>query len=93
MGSTPGWIVYDPEGQPVYSLLGNYIWAFNFYVDCLYVMIKEGTHTLRRSHPFYWQVQGQMSMSGCDWSLTLSFTQKMIFIQRIPCDMEVIQTI
>ncbi|XP_077102505.1 uncharacterized protein LOC143753718 [Siphateles boraxobius] len=93
MGSTPDGLVYDPEWQPVFGLLEIKCPNVTSYVDCHYVMIKEGTHTLRRSHPYYWQVQGQMLISGCDWCDFVIYTEDDMFIQRIPRDMQVIQTI
>jgi hypothetical protein len=85
--------VYDPEGQPVFGLLEIKCPNVTSYVDCPYVMIKDGTHTLRRTHPYYWQVQGQMLISGCDWCDFVIYTEDDMFIQRISRDMQVIQTI
>ncbi|XP_076124717.1 uncharacterized protein LOC143104504 [Alosa pseudoharengus] len=93
MGSTPDGIVYDPVGQPVFGLLEIKCPNVASYVDCPYIMIKDGTQTLRQSHPYYWQVQGQMLVSGCDWCDFVVYTADDMFIQRIPRDMEVIQTI
>ena len=60
MGSSPDGIVYDPEGQPVFGLLEIKCPNVQSYVDCPYITIREGRHTLRRSHAYYWQIQGQM---------------------------------
>uniref|UniRef100_A0A8C6KPA7 YqaJ viral recombinase domain-containing protein n=1 Tax=Nothobranchius furzeri TaxID=105023 RepID=A0A8C6KPA7_NOTFU len=93
MGATPDGIVYDPEGQPVFGLLEIKCPNVRSYVDCPYIVIKEGTHTLRRSHPYYWQIQGQMLISGCEWCDFVVYTEDDMFIQRICSDREVFQTI
>jgi len=77
MGSTPDGLVCDPEGQPVFGLLEIKCPNVTSYVDCPYVMIKEGTHTLRRTHPYNWQVQGQMLIFLGVTGEILSFTVKM----------------
>ncbi|KAK0142231.1 hypothetical protein N1851_020062 [Merluccius polli] len=45
MGSSPDGIVYDPEGQPVFGLLEIKCSNVTSYVDCPYIMIREGRHT------------------------------------------------
>lgn len=53
MGSSPDGTVYDPKGQPVFGLLEIKCPNVTSYVDCPYVKISEGTHTLRKSHPYF----------------------------------------
>ena len=62
-------------------------------MDCPYITIREGRHTLRRSHAYHWQIQGQMLVSGCDWCDFVIYTEDYMFIKRVPSDMEVIETI
>ena len=93
MGSSPDGIVYDPEGQPVFGLLEIKCPNVQSYVDCPYITIRGGRHTLRRSHAYNWQIQGQMLVSGCDRYDFVIYTEDDMFIQRVPRDMEVIETI
>ena len=86
-------IVYDPEGQPAFGLLEIKCPNVTSYVDCPYIMIREGRHTLKQSHAYYWQIQGQMLISGCDWCDFVVYAEDDMFIQRVPCDTEVIETI
>ncbi|KAI2655758.1 DNA-directed RNA polymerase subunit beta [Labeo rohita] len=81
MGSSPDGIVYDPEGQSVFTL--SKCPNVASYVDCPYIKINEGTHTLRKSHSYIWQIQGHMLISGLDWC-DFVCTQEDLFIQRIP---------
>ncbi len=53
MGSSPDGIVYDPKGQSVFGLVEIKCPNVASYVDCPYIKISEGTHTLRKSHPYF----------------------------------------
>lgn len=92
MGSTPDGIVYDPEAQTVFGLVEIKCPNVASYVDCPYIKISEGTHTLRKSHSYFWQIQGQMLISGLDWCDFVVYTQEDMFIQRIPRDNEITKT-
>lgn len=92
MGSSPDGIVYDPKGQPVFGLVEIKCPNVASYVDCPYIKISEGTHTLRKSHPYFWQIQGQMLISGLDWCDFVVYTQEDMFIQRILRDNDITKT-
>lgn len=92
MGSSPDGIVYDPKGQSVHGLVEIKCPNVASYVDCPYIKISEGTHSLRKSHAYFWQIQGQMLISGLDWCDFVVYTQEDMFIQRIPRDDETIKT-
>ncbi len=79
-GSSPDGIVYDPKGQSVFGLVEIKCPNVASYVDCPYIKISEGTHTLRKSHPYFWQIQGQMLISGLDWCDFVVYTQEDMFI-------------
>ncbi|XP_037531175.1 uncharacterized protein LOC119421601 isoform X2 [Nematolebias whitei] len=93
MGSSPDGIIYDPEEQQVFGLLEIKCPNVTSYVDCSYIMIRDGRQTLKRTHPYYWQIQGQMLISGCDWCDFVIYTENDMFIERVPRDMQVLQTI
>lgn len=42
--------------------------------------------TLKKSHPYYFQVQGQMAVTGRNWCDFVIWTRKGISIERIPFD-------
>lgn len=62
-------------------------------VDRTDVTIREGRRTLRRSHEYYWQNQGQMLVSACDGCDYVIYTEDDMLIQSVPRDMEVTETI
>ncbi|XP_029958785.1 uncharacterized protein LOC115396857 isoform X2 [Salarias fasciatus] len=93
MGCSPGGVVFDPRGEPMFGLVEVKCPNVASYVDCPYIKISEGTETLRKSHPYYWQIQGQMLISGLDWCDFVVYAQEDMFIKRIPRDEEVTETI
>lgn len=93
MGSTPDGVVYDPEGQPTFGLVEIKCPNVMSYVDCPYIVIKDGTHTLSRTHPYYWQVQGQLLISGCEWCDFVIYAEDDMLIQRIYRNTDVLETI
>ncbi|KAK0153578.1 hypothetical protein N1851_004644 [Merluccius polli] len=64
MGSSPDGMVYDPKSQPVFGLVEVKCPNVASYVDCPYIVLRDGTPTLRKTHPYFWQIQGQMLISG-----------------------------
>ena len=88
MGASPDGIVFDPNGEPVFGLVEIKCPNVASYVDCPYIMSSGGNHKLRKTHPYFWQVQGQMLISGCHWCDFVVYTQEDMFIQRITRDNE-----
>lgn len=54
------------------------------YVDCPYIKISEGTYTLKKSQPYFWQILGSMLICGFDGCDFVVSRQEDMFIQRIP---------
>ena len=61
LGSSPDGIIFDP--RPLEVKCPN----VPSYVDCPYLKIQNGELKLKRSHASYWQVQGQIILTGCSW--------------------------
>ncbi|XP_062393358.1 uncharacterized protein LOC134080770 [Sardina pilchardus] len=89
MGSSPDGIVYDPKSQPVFGLVEVKCPNVPSYVDCPYIALSDGTPSLRKTHPYFWQIQGQMLISGCEWCDFVVYTQEDMFVERIPRDNEI----
>uniref|UniRef100_A0A8C9X6E5 YqaJ viral recombinase domain-containing protein n=1 Tax=Sander lucioperca TaxID=283035 RepID=A0A8C9X6E5_SANLU len=89
MGSSPDGMVYDPKSQPVFGLVEVKCPNVASYVDCPYIALRDGTPTLRKTHPYFWQIQGQMLVSGCEWCDFVVYTQEDMFVERIPRDNEI----
>uniref|UniRef100_A0A3B1IFD2 YqaJ viral recombinase domain-containing protein n=1 Tax=Astyanax mexicanus TaxID=7994 RepID=A0A3B1IFD2_ASTMX len=63
MGSSPGGLVYDPTGNPLYGLVE----VKCPIVDCSYLERKLGTLQLKCNHYYYWQIHWQLLITGMDW--------------------------
>ncbi|XP_069104831.1 uncharacterized protein [Argopecten irradians] len=53
---------------------------------CCHVDEAKGTIQLKRSHPYYYQVQGQMAVTDCMWCDFVVWTPKGISVERIHFD-------
>ncbi|XP_076843798.1 uncharacterized protein LOC143526239 isoform X2 [Brachyhypopomus gauderio] len=93
MGSSPDGLVYDPTENPQYGLVEVKCPNVKSYVDCSYLEAKQGTLQLKRHHNYYWQIQGQMLITGMDWCDFVVFAEEDMLVQRILKDAEVINTI
>ncbi|XP_030271599.1 uncharacterized protein LOC115580976 [Sparus aurata] len=56
------------------------------YVDCKYLQMKYGSLSLRESHAYYWQVQGQLLITGLEWCDFVVFAQEDMLVQCIHVD-------
>ncbi len=80
LGSSPDGIVCDPTELQVFGLLEIKCPNLKSYVDCPY-------------HAYYWQVQGQMLISGLDWCDFVVYAQDDMMIQHIYKDCRMFKTI
>ncbi|XP_073708315.1 uncharacterized protein [Garra rufa] len=93
LGSSPDGLVYDPKADPVFGLVEVKCPNVKSYVDCAYLRVSSGVLELKQSHSYYWQVQGQLLISGLKWCDFVVYTEDDMFMQRIYRDEGVIKTI
>lgn len=55
--------------------------------------MQSGTMKLKQTHSYYWQVQGQLLLTGIEWCDFVVFAEEDILIQHIYRDCEVAKTI
>ena len=67
LGTSPDGLVFDPLAQPPFGLVEIKCPNVTSYVDCKYLNMKEGTLLLKESHIYYWQIQGQLMLTGMTW--------------------------
>lgn len=89
LGASPDGIVYDPTEHTVFGLLKVKCPNVNSYVDCTYLKVQNGKPELKPQHAYYWQVQGQMLVSGLDWCDFVVYSQNDLIYK----DIKVFQTI
>ena len=66
-GASPDGLVYDPLERPTCGLVEIKCPNAQSYVDCGYLTVHQGQRKLRESHAYYWQVQGQLLVTGMVW--------------------------
>lgn len=55
--------------------------------------MKDGNLELKQGHGYYWQVQGQLLLTGMEWCDFVVFAEEDTLIQRIYRDSGVMQKI
>ncbi|XP_034063803.1 uncharacterized protein LOC117540949 isoform X2 [Gymnodraco acuticeps] len=93
LGASPDGLVFDPTESPPFGLVEIKCPNVKSYVDCSYLKMQSGTLKLKQSHSYYWQVQGQLLLTGMEWCDLVVFAEEDILIQRICRDCEVAATI
>ncbi|XP_031429123.2 uncharacterized protein LOC116221807 [Clupea harengus] len=93
LGTSPDGLVFDPLAQPPFGLVEIKCPNVTSYVDCKYLNMKEGTLLLKESHSYYWQVQGQLMLTGMKWCDFVICAQEDMLVQRIIVDPEVTKVV
>ncbi|XP_034075609.1 uncharacterized protein LOC117548421 [Gymnodraco acuticeps] len=83
LGSSPDGLVFDPTESPPFGLVEIKCPNVKSYVDCSYLKMQSGTLKLKQSHSYYWQVQGQLLLTGMEWCDFVIFAEEDILIQCI----------
>ncbi|XP_034007127.1 uncharacterized protein LOC117499009 [Trematomus bernacchii] len=76
LGSSPDGLVFDPTESPPFGLVEIKCPNAKSYVDCSYLKIQSGTLKLKQSHSYYWQVQGQLLLTGMEWCDFVVFAEE-----------------
>ncbi|KAK0149365.1 hypothetical protein N1851_009913 [Merluccius polli] len=76
-------VVFDPNESPPFGLIEVKCPNSKSYVDCKYLKMQSGTLKLKPSHSYYWQVQGQLLLTGMQWCDFIVFAEDDILVQRI----------
>ncbi|KAJ8368736.1 hypothetical protein SKAU_G00087640 [Synaphobranchus kaupii] len=93
LGASPDGVVYDPLERPSFGLVEMKCPNALNYIDCSYLRVDHGTHKLKENHPYYWQVQGQLLITGMEWCDFVVCAHDDMFVQRIYRHTTVLNTI
>lgn len=93
LGSSSDGVVFDPTEKPPFGLLEIKCPNSKSYVDCSYLKMHCGNMQLKSQHSYYWQVQGQLLITGMEWCDFVVFAENDMLIQRIYRDNEVARII
>ncbi|XP_034543642.1 uncharacterized protein LOC117815809 [Notolabrus celidotus] len=90
LGALPHGLVYDPKEKPSYGLVHVKCVQFRSFMDCSFLVCKYGVLQLKKTHPLYWHMQGEMMVAGMSWCDLLVFSNEDLLVQRIYRDKSVI---
>uniref|UniRef100_A0A8C1CNC2 SWIM-type domain-containing protein n=1 Tax=Cyprinus carpio carpio TaxID=630221 RepID=A0A8C1CNC2_CYPCA len=93
LGASPDGLVYDPLERPSFGLVEMKCPNALSYIDCRYLRVDHGTYKLKESHAYYWQVQGQLLMTGMEWCDFVVCAHDDMFVQRIYRDTSVLSSL
>lgn len=81
LSASPDGLIFDPATQPPFGLVEIKCPNVKSYVDCSYITMQYGTSALRESHAYYWQVQGQLLITGLQWCDFVICAQEDMLVQ------------
>ncbi|KAL1268625.1 hypothetical protein QQF64_033988 [Cirrhinus molitorella] len=93
LGASPDGLVYDLLERPSFGLFEIKCPNAVSYIDCTYLRADHGVYKLKESHPYYWQVQGQLLISGIEWCDFVICAHEDMFVQRIYRDTSVLSSL
>ncbi|XP_033990794.1 uncharacterized protein LOC117486462 isoform X1 [Trematomus bernacchii] len=91
LGALPDGLVYDPKEMPSYGLVHIKMVSFPSFNECKFLICQNGALQLKRNHSTYWQIQGEMMVTGTEWCDLLVFSKEDMLVQRIYRDTAIIK--
>nr|XP_019941912.1 PREDICTED: uncharacterized protein LOC109628903 [Paralichthys olivaceus] len=83
LGALPDGLVYDPNESHSFGLVHiKYIGLQSFGMS-KFLVCRDGVLTLNTSHPYFWNIQGEMMVTGVWWCDLFVFSRNDILVQRI----------
>lgn len=73
LGTSPDGMVYDPTITPSFGLVEIKCPNVKSFVECKYLSMCDGSFQLKRSHAYFWQIQGQLLLTGLTWCFFFFF--------------------
>ncbi|CAM4735664.1 unnamed protein product [Leuciscus chuanchicus] len=83
LGASPDGRVYDPSESPPFGLVEVKSSTKPEPSQVAHLKVQEGHTSPRRSHKYYWQVQGQLAITGLTWCDFVTDTQSTLTVERI----------
>ncbi|XP_041837562.1 uncharacterized protein LOC121637448 [Melanotaenia boesemani] len=83
LAAIPDGLVYDPKEQSSHGLLHIKCAHLQSFVECSFLICRDGVLQLKRSHAYYWHIQGEMMITGMSWCDLLVHSRGDILVQRI----------
>lgn len=90
LAAIPHGVVYDPKEEISFGLVHVKCLQCRSFIDCNFLAFNKGLQ-LKTKQAMYWQLQGEMMVTGTTWCDLLVFCEQDILVQRIYRDAEVIE--
>lgn len=90
LGASPDWRVFDENDTYPFGLVEVKSSSAYNVTNVAFMTIRNGKAKLKESHRFYWQVQGQLAVTGLHWCDFVTETITDLTVQRIWRDDEFI---
>ena len=86
LGCTPDRNVYDVNEEFPYGLLEVKCPQVESFSEAKCLKVVNGTRSLKRNHAYYYQVMGQMALTGYDWCDFMVWCAHDYHVERIYFD-------
>ncbi|XP_041811405.1 uncharacterized protein LOC121619628 isoform X2 [Chelmon rostratus] len=83
LGVMPDGLVYDPNENPSFGLVHVKCVRFQNFIDCGFLVCREGGLQLKKTHSYYWHIQAEMMVAGTSWCDLLVFSREDLLVQRL----------
>lgn len=92
LGASPDAKVFDPSEMPPFGLAEVKCCDVGNVALVKHLATSKGQASLKRTHKYYYQVQGQLALSGLQWCDFVTDTHTDFTVERIYRDEEIIQS-
>lgn len=86
LGASPDAKVYHPAANPPFGLAEVKCPNVVCITDVSHIKFVGGQAKLKRNHKYFWQVQGQLAITGLSWCDVITSTKTDITVERIWLD-------
>ncbi|XP_073697761.1 uncharacterized protein [Garra rufa] len=83
LGASPDAKVYDPNADPYFGLAEVKCPDVRTVAEAKHIKIVNGRATLKKSHKYYYQIQGQLAVTGLSWCDLITDTEEDITVERV----------
>ncbi|XP_026024204.1 uncharacterized protein LOC113022713 isoform X4 [Astatotilapia calliptera] len=91
LGANPDGLVYDSNETNSFGLVHAKCVKFRSFIDCAFLICRNGVLQLNKNHPYYWHIQGEMMVTGTSWCDLLVLSREDMLVQRIYRDNVIIK--
>ncbi|XP_072238630.1 uncharacterized protein [Leuresthes tenuis] len=91
LAAMPDGLVYDPKEKSSFGLLHIKCVSLQSFIECSFLICRDGVLKLKRTHAYHWHIQGEMMVTGTSWCDLLVHSRENTLVQRIYRDEVIIK--